>query len=104
MLKREVIATLLFKLYPDGGWGVDDSTDSFSKIYWNTITPPITEQEFLAGYEQAEKDYELQQTLQKRQLSYPPIGDQLDDLFKAGLFSDSMAAKIQAIKDQYPKN
>jgi hypothetical protein len=38
-----------------------------------------------------------------RAKKYPSIGDQLDDLFKAGVFSDEMAAKIQAIKDKYPK-
>ena len=104
MLKREVIATLLFKLYPDGGWGVDDSTNSFSKIHWQSGKAPLTESEFLLQYPQAEKDYALQQALQSRQLNYPPIGDQLDDLFKAGLFSEEMAAKIQAIKDKYPKH
>jgi len=39
----------------------------------------------------------------KRSMSYPSIGDQLDDLFHAGAFSPEMAAKIQAIKDKYPK-
>ena len=34
---------------------------------------------------------------------YPPIGDQLDALFKAGAFPADMAAKIQAVKDKYPK-
>ena len=38
-----------------------------------------------------------------RATEYPAIGDQLDDLFHAGLFSDEMMAKIQAIKDKYPK-
>jgi hypothetical protein len=28
---------------------------------------------------------------------------QLDDLYKAGAFSDDMTAKIQAVKDKYPK-
>jgi len=40
---------------------------------------------------------------EKRAAEYPAIGDQLDDLFHAGLFSDEMMAKIQAIKDKYPK-
>lgn len=40
---------------------------------------------------------------QLRKMSYPDIGDQLDDLFRAGAFSPEMAAKIQAIKDQFPK-
>ena len=39
----------------------------------------------------------------KRRSEYPSIGDQLDALFKAGAFPDDMAAKIQAVKDKYPK-
>jgi hypothetical protein len=38
-----------------------------------------------------------------RALQYPPIGDQLDALFKAGAFPEDMAAQIQAVKDAYPK-
>ena len=34
---------------------------------------------------------------------YPDIGDQLDDLYHKGAFSDAMAAKIKAVKDKYPK-
>ena len=39
----------------------------------------------------------------KRAPEYPPIGDQLDALFKAGAFPADMAAKIQAVKDKFPK-
>ena len=39
----------------------------------------------------------------QRALEYPSIGDQLDALFHAGVFPPEMAAKIQAIKDKYPK-
>jgi hypothetical protein len=38
-----------------------------------------------------------------RQLAYPPIGDQLDALFHAGVFPAEMAAEIQAVKDSNPK-
>lgn len=38
-----------------------------------------------------------------RASEYPPIGDQLDALFHAGVFPPEMAAQIQAIKDKYPK-
>ena len=38
-----------------------------------------------------------------RTAEYPSIGDQLDDLFKQGAFSAEMTAKIQAVKDKYPK-
>ena len=39
----------------------------------------------------------------KRRTEYPSIGDQLDDLFRAGVFSEEMASKIQAVKEKYPK-
>jgi hypothetical protein len=39
----------------------------------------------------------------KRASEYPPIGDQLDALFRAGVFPSDMAEQIQAIKDKYPK-
>jgi hypothetical protein len=38
-----------------------------------------------------------------RQAEYPPIGDQLDALFHAGLMPLEMAIKIQAVKTKYPK-
>jgi hypothetical protein len=38
-----------------------------------------------------------------RSLSYPPIGDQLDALFHAGVFPPDMEAQIRAVKEQYPK-
>lgn len=38
-----------------------------------------------------------------RRIEYPSIGDQLDALFKAGVFPEEMAAQIQAVKDKYPK-
>jgi hypothetical protein len=38
-----------------------------------------------------------------RKAEYPPIGEQLDALFAAGAFPEEMSAKLQAIKDKYPK-
>ena len=40
---------------------------------------------------------------QKRREEFPDIREQLDDLFKAGAFSTAMTARIQAVKDRYPK-
>lgn len=34
---------------------------------------------------------------------YPPIGDQLDALFHAGVFPEDMEAQLQAVKDAHPK-
>lgn len=41
--------------------------------------------------------------VENRRQEYPSIGDQLDALFHAGVFPAEMAAKIQAVKDKYPK-
>jgi hypothetical protein len=41
---------------------------------------------------------------QKRMLEYPSIGDQLDALYKAGVFPEDMAEKIAEVKAKYPKS
>ena len=47
--------------------------------------------------------WEAQAYARTRKPEYPDIGDQLDDLYHKGAFSDEMAAKIKAIKDAHPK-
>jgi hypothetical protein len=39
----------------------------------------------------------------KRISEYPPIGDQLDALWKGGAEAEAMLAKVQAVKAKYPK-
>ena len=39
----------------------------------------------------------------KRRAEYPSIGDQLDAFWKGGDAATEMLAKIQAVKDKYPK-
>lgn len=40
---------------------------------------------------------------QLRAAEYPPIGDQLDALWKGGEAAAEMLAKVQAVKTKYPK-
>lgn len=42
-------------------------------------------------------------TAKKRAAEYPAVGDQLDDLYHKGAFSDAMAAQLKAVKDKYAK-
>ena len=42
-------------------------------------------------------------TQYRRDRVYPPLGDQLDDLFRQGAFSPEMAAQLQAVKTAHPK-
>jgi hypothetical protein len=39
----------------------------------------------------------------ERLIEYPPIGDQLDALWKGGDAATAMLAKVQEIKAKYPK-
>jgi hypothetical protein len=41
---------------------------------------------------------------QKRAAEYPPIGDQLDALWKGGDAAEEMLAIVQAVKSKYPKD
>jgi hypothetical protein len=41
--------------------------------------------------------------IEKRVAEYPPIGDQLDALWKGGEAAAEMLAKVQAVKTKYPK-
>jgi hypothetical protein len=62
--------------------------------------PIVIEQSVI---DQMEADAASVQYQYDRKSEYPSIGDQLDALFHAGVFPEEMAAKIQAVKDAYPK-
>ena len=63
-----------------------------------------TDAEINAEVTRLQAEYDAKAYQRNRKPEYPDIGDQLDDLFKAGAFSTEMAAKIQAVKDKYPKD
>ena len=65
---------------------------------WEIVEKYSAEEKARIQQEAAATDYKI-----KRAFEYPPIGDQLDALFHAGVFPPDMAAKIQAVKDKYPK-
>lgn len=53
---------------------------------------------------QAEVDAYISTAYQRsRAAEYPPIGDQLDALWKGGDAAAEMLAKVQAVKNKYPK-
>ena len=65
-------------------------------------TPP-TEKAIQDKLKELQAEYDAQAYARVRRPLYPPIGDQLDDLYKQGAFSDEMAAKIKKVKDDNPK-
>jgi hypothetical protein len=53
---------------------------------------------------QAEWDAIAEETARlNRAEEYPPIGDQLDAMWKGGEDAAEMLAKVQAVKEKYPK-
>jgi len=89
----------IYELYPNaerviGGVTVLDSNGNEISIDDSLVNAKIAEMQ---------SAYDAQQYARSRALEYPPIGDQLDALFHAGVFPADMAAQIQAVKDKYPK-
>jgi hypothetical protein len=94
-----IVAKAILRLEPNAQFAIFGGKDDYT-IRWDSkdITQP-SQSEINASIIEVEKlDYQL-----KRLKEYPNIGDQLDDLYAKGAFSDEMAAKIKAVKDKYPK-
>ncbi len=73
-----------------------------SYIYHDGQTPP-SEDEVKTKLAELIAEYDAQEYARSRKPEYPDIGDQLDDLYHKGAFSDEMAVKIKAVKDAHPK-
>jgi hypothetical protein len=59
----------------------------------------------LVQYDKAQAEALVQANAYKAQRAaeYPSIGDQLDALWKGGAEAEAMLAKVQAVKQKYPK-
>ncbi len=90
------------RLVGEGNWITISGLDYDSIVLKEGIEKPSREQ-FQQTLELVESEYNSQIYREKRSNDYPSIGDQLDDLFHSGAFSSEMAAKLQAVKDKYPK-
>jgi hypothetical protein len=76
----------------------------WANVEWLDDTPPdLSQAQVQAELERLQAQELANQHQSIRRKEYPSIGDQLDALFHAGVFPAEMAAKIQAVKDKYPK-
>ena len=91
------------------GITVQGSTDNYYRLSsdgikeWTNNAPQPTESDLKTYEDQIKAAEQAVAYKNKRAQEYPPIGDQLDALYKAGVFPADMAAKIKAVKDKYPK-
>lgn len=79
---------------------IDDTAGAFD-AQGNSVT--IDEQAVQAEITRLQAAYEAQAYARSRAAEYPPIGDQLDALWKGGDAAQEMLAKVQAVKAKYPK-
>ena len=97
-----MIAKALQTLRPGAQWVLRG--DTYDGLEWlSTDVAQPTLEEIQAETARLEAEYIATQYKRDRTPEYPSIGDQLDALFHAGVFPADMAAKIQAVKDKYPK-
>ena len=71
---------------------------------WTSASPQPTESEIETAHAEWQAEYDSTEYQRLRAPEYPPIGDQLDALFHAGVFPADMAAQLQAVKDKYPND
>ena len=79
--------------------------ESFEATYksLSSDNPDITWEQVSAKITELQSAFDAQAYARARKPLYPAIGDQLDDLYHAGVFSAEMTAKLKKVKDDTPK-
>jgi len=89
---------------PEVDFSLQDDGDGVVYIReWITPQPQPTEAEIETADAQWQTEYDSNQYQRDRATAYPPIGDQLDMIYHAGLGGDAFQAAISAVKQEYPK-
>ena len=81
---------------------VNISGEDITTIVWIDGNPTnITNQQILDKQAELQAEYDAKQYQRDRKAEYPPIADQLDDIYHNGI--DGWKATIKVTKDKYPK-
>ena len=95
---NDFIAQACINLRPNAGISIDDQG-----IHWYGVDDIPTDQEIQAEASRLQNENQTLEYRSKRAKEYPPIGDQLDALWKGGAAAAEMLALVQAVKNKYPK-
>jgi len=77
--------------------------DCYEGIVWHDERPLPSKEAIQAEFTRLQAEYDAKEYQRQRLVEYPPIGDQLDALWKGGAEAEAMLAKVQAVKAKYPK-
>lgn len=94
---------VLLAKYADREWSWFGDGDEYTGLVWHESTDCPTEEELENLKDSVETEKSNTAYVKLRQKQYPPIGDQLDALFHAGVFPEDMAEKIKEVKSSFPK-
>jgi len=102
-MRKLSIVDALNRLRPNAQW-VFAGDFIYACLEWKdeSSTKP-TEAEVVAAIAAVDADYVRNEYQRLRAPEYPPVGDQLDALWKGGAAATEMLAKVQAVKAKYPK-
>jgi hypothetical protein len=79
------------------------SNNGYENIIWHDDRPLPAKELVDAEFARLQAEYETKEYQRQRVAEYPTIGDQLDALWKGGDAAAEMLAKVQAVKNKYPK-
>ena len=75
--------------------------DEYSGLDWTDERTKPTEDEINAEIKRLQDEYDAQEYARKREVEYPSIADQLDEIYHNGI--DSWKAVIKVTKYKHPK-
>jgi len=97
-----MIASALQSLRPGAQWSLNG--DNYDGIDWlDTQQTKPSEAEVNAEVARLLAAHRAKEYARNRAKEYPPIGDQLDAMWKGGDAAAEMLSQVQAVKAKYPK-
>ena len=92
----------LQNLRPGALWELEN--ENYNTLIWrDKVQSKPSQEEVEAEALRIQAEWDRTEYQRLRALEYPPIGDQLDALWKGGDAAADMLARVQAVKAQYPK-
>jgi hypothetical protein len=98
----EDYSKILVANFPNAQWQLNDN--SYETLQWFSDTPKPTQAELDALWGPLLAERARTAYIDLRVAEYPPIGDQLDALWKGGDAAAEMLVIVQAVKTKYPKS